>query len=383
MTKHEPRFAILDQIQHAWIRTSWRGLSVALGIVAISVAHYITSAHSTIFHEVFKRLYYVPIVVAAVTAGARGGLAASAFSTLLYLPHIALRWHAWPVLDVEQYGEVLIFNVVAIVTGALADRVHAERDRSRDAVRELQNAYAALEARNEERLRIDRLVTIGRIASGIAHEIRNPLGGLLGSLEILEPEFPRAHPKAEFFDIAKREISRLQSVVTEFLEFAQPDPPSSHAVDVRVVVQAAARLARPTVTCRGVSIDVRVPQTAQTAQVDAEQVQRALLNLMLGGPPLLHGGRIGLTMEERDGRQQIRIDIDGAAPLPGLDDVFEPFRATAYNGGLSLATARRLIENQRGSVRAEVVAGRLSYLIDLPAATPHPDADLKRPEMTC
>ena len=124
----------------------WRlGLSVALSIVAISIAHYITSAHSTVLHEVFKRLYYLPIVVAAVTAGTRGGLAASALSSVLYLPHVVLRLHAWPLLDVEQYGEVLLFNVVAIVTGMLADRVRAERDCSQDAVARLQKAYATLE----------------------------------------------------------------------------------------------------------------------------------------------------------------------------------------------------------------------------------------------
>jgi len=211
-------------------------VAIAIAVVAISVLHYLTSLHSVVLHEVLKRLYYVPIVVAAVTWGFRGGLATSLFSTLLYMPHVVFQWHAWPVLEAEQYGEVLMFNVVAIAAGVLADRLHAERTLHRNSAAELRDAYAGLRAGNDERMRIDRLVTIGRIASGIAHEVRTPLAGLLGSLEILENEFTRAHPKAEFVAIAKRQITRLQEVVTEFLEFAQPAPPAVRPVDLRQLV---------------------------------------------------------------------------------------------------------------------------------------------------
>ncbi|MBI2829266.1 MAG: hypothetical protein HYX77_08365 [Acidobacteria bacterium] len=244
-------------------------------IIAISVLHYVTSFHSIVLHEVFKRLYYVPIVVAAVAAGSRGALAASLLSTLLYLPHVGLRWHAWPVIDVERYGEALMFNIVAIVTGVLADRLRAERNRSRDTATELRSAYAALQAKTEEHLRADRLVMVGRIASGIAHQIRTLLAGLSGCLEILGAEFPQPHPKAEFVDIAKQEISRLQRVVTDFLEFARPAPPTVDAVDLRLVAEATARLARPALARRHLDVDVQAPDTTFTVRVDAEQVQRA------------------------------------------------------------------------------------------------------------
>ena len=348
----------------------WGAFAIGIGIVAISATHYVTSFHSVVFHEVFKRLYYVPIVVAAITAGSRGGLAASLFSTLLYLPHVALRWHAWPLLEVEQYGEALMFNVVGIVAGALADRLHAERDRYQAAVSQLQKAYATVKARTEERLRVDRLVTVGRIASGIAHEIRSPLGGVLGCLEILEADFSRGHPKREFFVIAKREIGRLESVVTEFLEFAQPAPPTSQAVDLQLVVQAAVRLARPTLACRGIGMRVCAVDVTRTAHVDAEQVQRALLNMMLASAPLLREGNIVLTIEQRHETAQITIELEGTAALPPVAEVFEPFAANSHSHGLALATARRLIENQGGAVRAEIIGGRLRYLVDVPAPGP-------------
>lgn len=134
--------------------------------MSITVLHYITSLHSVLLHEVFQRLYYLPIVVAAVLFGSRTALATSILATVLYVPHIVLSWHAWPVLQVDQYGEVLLFNLVGLVTGALADRLRVERNRYRKAARDLARANEERLASTNERLRIDRLVTVGRLASG-------------------------------------------------------------------------------------------------------------------------------------------------------------------------------------------------------------------------
>lgn len=343
-------------------------LAIAGAVMAISVLHYVMSLHSVVLHEVLKRLYYVPIVVAAVMWGVRGGLATSVLSTLLYLPHVVFQWHAWPVLEAEQYGEVLMFNVVASVAGALADRLHAERTQHRDAAVELRDAYARLRAGSDERVRVDRLVTIGRIASGIAHEVRTPLAGLLGSLEILENEFTREHPKAEFVVIAKRQITRLQEVVTEFLEFAQPAPPAVRPVDLGQLVETTARLARITLARRGVSLDAPAPGTTVTANVDAEQVQRALLGLMLADTPSLRDGHIGITIANRGDAAQIAVELEGLTSVPAVGDLFEAFPTTACGHGLALATAGRLISNQHGAVTGEVIDGGLRYLIDLPLA---------------
>jgi signal transduction histidine kinase len=346
-------------------------VAVGVAVIAISGLHYLTSRHSFVLHEVFNRRYYVPIVIVAVTAGSRGGLAVSVLSTLLlYLPHVTLQWHAWPIVEAEQYGEMLMFNVLAVVTGVLADRLRAERQRYHDAAAELREADAKVRAGYDERLRVDRLVTIGRIASGIAHEVRSPLGGLLGSLEILGAEFRQGHPKAEFVEVAKREIARLQRVVTDFLEFAQPTPPTVQVADLPMTAEAAARLARPALACRGVSVDVRAIDAAVTANVDAEQVQRALLGIMLADAAALRDGRFVLTIQRHGEMGEITIELEGATSLPAVDEIFEPFPASGRGHGLALATAARLIENQRGAVRAEIVEGRLRYVVDLPMSKP-------------
>lgn len=356
----------------------WRGalnpalapLGLMAAVLAISLLHYGTSVHSTLLHEIFKRLYYVPIVIAAVAYGAKGGVSTAMLASLLYLPHILIDWQGWPVFAVEQYGELILFNVVALLTGFLADRLRAERNRYREAAAELQEAYCHLKARTDERLRIDRLVTVGRIAAGIAHEIRNPLGGLLGCIEILESEFPRSHPKWEFFAIARKEMRRLDAVVSEFLEFTEPAPPSSRAINLNEVVLSAARLARPSLVGRAVTIDLQTSPAALFAAADAEQVQRAVLNVILAATSELREARVDLNVVQEGDRPAIVIDIHGAEATFAVADVFDPFPPSGRGHGLALATARRLVENQHGALRAERITGALEFVMELRAASP-------------
>lgn len=356
-----------------WRRVLYAGiapLAIVAAITAISVLHYVTAIHSIVLHEIFKRLYYVPIVVAAVSYGMKGGVATSIFASLLYLPHVMMHWHGWPVSLTEQYGEITLFNIVAASTGALADRLRAERNRYRQAATELQEAYGYLKAQVEERLRIDRLVTLGRVASGMAHEIRNPLGGVLGCLEILESDFPCSHPKREFFTLARREVRRLDGVVTEFLDFAQPVPPTSRAIDLNALVDSVARLVRPSLVERGGTIRLQPAPVAVIGAGDAEQVQRAVLNVVLTGTSELGGGHIDITVAQTQDRPSIVMSVRGAIGDLAIADVFDPFPSSWRGHGLALATARRLIENQHGCLEAERIAEGVRFVLTLPAVSP-------------
>lgn len=348
----------------------WHGpAAIAASVALISLLHYSVSVHIAILHEIFKRLYYVPVVAAAVIYGVRGGLATSVFASLLYLPHIVVAWRAWPIVELNQYGELVLFNVVAIITGVLADRLRAERDRYQQAAAELQTAYTDLEAHAEERLRVDRLVTIGRLASGVAHEIRNPLGGLLGCLEILQIDFPQAHPKHEFLTIARKEVTRLDGVVTGFLEFAQPPPPSRRAFDLCELVRSTGRLARSTLACRRVELAVELGRGPIVVEADPEQLQRALVNIVLETASFVNGARLQLAVDVEQDRAHVAVEIDGLdAPADLAAQLFEPYSSADGRRGLALATARRLVENQGGTVDAKVVAGALRCTVVLPAS---------------
>ena len=344
-------------------------LLIVAGVVLISWLHYVTSYRSIGWHEVFQRLYYVPIVVASISYGARSGIAVAALAGALFLPHVFMEWHAWPVFELDQYAEVLVFTIIAAVTGVLADRLRAERDQSRRMCDELASAYRQLEASIEERLRADRLLTTGRLASGMAHEIRNPLAGLLGSLEILSSPTLDAVDRSEFLGIARDQIARLNGVVTDFLEFAEPARPTTLPIDLRTVIDATIRVATPSLLLKEVTIQCEndVPGPLR-ARGDANQLERALLNLLLDEscvPERTHL-RIGISQAGPVGRIWIESELASSDSTSDVGNLFEPFAAPKTHGGLSLAIARRLIENQGGSIRAETLAGHRRCVIELP-----------------
>lgn len=185
---------------------AWTTAGIVASVLVISGLHYLASMHAVLLHEILKRLYYVPIVIGAVHYGAQGGLATSLFSSALYLPHIVMSWSRWPVFEVGHYGEIVLFNVVGAVTGIMADRLRSERNRYRQASEQLEAAYEQLEAGTDERIKAERMATVGRVAAGVAHEIRTPLSAILGCFEILAGDYPAGHPKLQFIEILKKEI---------------------------------------------------------------------------------------------------------------------------------------------------------------------------------
>ncbi len=346
-------------------------LILVASVAAISLLHYASNPHWLAMHELLKRAYYVPIVIAATLYGVTGGVATSILATVLYLPHIAMGDQGWPT-EFGQYAEVVLFNTVALVTGLLADRLRAERNRYQTAADELQRAYLALKAHTDERIRIDRWVTVGRLAAGAAHEIRNPLAGLLGALEILESEFPPGHPKAGFIELAKTDVRRLENVVSTFLEFAQPAPPVSQDVGVGAILDAACRLTAPSLLARGVSVSIERPDEELFVHVDGEQCERALVEVLLEAAGSMRFGIIGIAIGHRNGRARVQIDVATSKWSPeSIHHMFEPFAGDGLNAGLALAVAKRLVENQHGTISAEQAAGGVRIVIDLPLVDRH------------
>jgi two-component system sensor histidine kinase HydH len=342
--------------------------SIAASVLVISVLHYLASTHTILVHEILRRLYYVPIVIAAIRYSIQGGVATSLLASALYLPHIVLSWSAWPVFEVGQYGEVVLFNVVGAVTGIMADRLRAERNRYRRTSEGLERAYDQLKTSMDERVSAERMATLGRIAAGMAHEIRTPLGAILGCFEILSTDCPPDHPKHEFLVILKKEIARAESVVAAFLDFAQPALPSFQCIDLNDLVRGAARFVTPTLAERAAGpIDVELSSHSVPITADAHQLQRALIELLLVGSSLAPQGSMKLSTATQNSTATVRLVAEGVAQ--GLHgDLFEPFGVGDVPCGLTLPLVRRLIENQGGTVMATQQDRRLEFVIDLPTS---------------
>lgn len=113
-----------------WSKTRWNMVTVALALLVITLLHYLTNARFLTYHSFYRSLYYVPIMIAAVIWGRRGGLATSLATTAVYLPYVLFLAEPVPGRLVDTLLEILLFNVVALVTGSLAD---AQRHRQQQA----------------------------------------------------------------------------------------------------------------------------------------------------------------------------------------------------------------------------------------------------------
>src|SRR6516225_11717770 len=108
-------------------QTVRRAVVVIAGIAIATALHYLTSPSLILWHELFQRLYYLPIIYAAIFFGWRGGLFASVCSALCYIPHILMAWHHMPEYAMNQYAEIIVFFLVGTVTGILADQGRRQR----------------------------------------------------------------------------------------------------------------------------------------------------------------------------------------------------------------------------------------------------------------
>ena len=218
------------------------------------------------------------------------------------------------------------------------------------------------EARKQEReARIQqRLAAVGEMAAGIAHEIRNPLASMAGSIQILRQELPLSTDQSQLMDIVLRESERLNETIHSFLAFARPQRQSSAPVDVRRVVTDAARLLENSseLTERH-QIAVDVPGDAVWLDADEGQLRQIVWNLATNGLRAMPaGGRLTLAIASRHadgprGREVLlSVQDEGTGIAPeDLDGIFQPFRGAFSRGtGLGLSIVRRIIAEYGGEI---------------------------------
>lgn len=329
---------------------------ILLSILLISILHYATSTDYRILHEIYQRIYYIPIILAAFAYGPVGGIAASLLATVLYAIHIQRDWSALPVYSFNQYAEILVFNVIALVVGLLSRREKRQRRQLEKTSAELVEAYDRLQKTFEKLKRADRMAALGQISAGIAHEIRNPLGSIKGSVEILDPEIPPDHPKREFVAIIKEETARLNAIVNEVLKFARPLKPSVGPVSINELIESTLILFRKHAEYSKVELSTSLNQKLPTMRLDPSQMRQVLLNVILNAAQAMkEGGRLTITsgIGEND---SIAIEISDTGPGvedQNLDRIFDPFFTTKTQGtGLGLSISHQLVANHGGTITA-------------------------------
>jgi signal transduction histidine kinase len=220
------------------------------------------------------------------------------------------------------------------------------------------------------------LAAMGRMAAGIAHEIRNPLGIIKATAGRLRKVYDDPARPDERFGYIDEEVDRLNGILTGYLQFARDEPPQLQSLDLVPLVERGVRLARPELETVGVEVALDLPHECRI-HGDPQRLQQVILNVVLNAVQAMpQGGRLHVHLQEVDGTVRLGFTDSG----PGFDPavmarLFEPFVTTKEKGsGLGLAVARRIVVEHSGSIRVgDAPGGGARVEIQMPVET-KPDA---------
>lgn len=332
-------------------------LIICVGLCSVSIGHYVISPENVRLHEVLQRAYYLPIVFAALWYGSPGGLLTAGLGAVLYVPHILVAWGSQPNYQFNQYWEVALFFAFGGLTGVLSDRQRKQKTELQNTADHLSKAHAELQKSFESLRRAERLSAIGTLSAALAHEIRSPLSAMDGAIEILSRPQLSSERRSEFTEVLKREVSRLNSLLYQFLEFAQPRPPVRRRTDIQDLMSEVCKLISELATAKRIHLirpetEVRFPKI----DTDPDQIKEVMLNLVMNACEAMpDGGKVEILLESKSEQITVAIRDQGVGVSEqDLQRIFDPFYTTKSDGtGLGLSIAQRIMEQHGGRIEVE------------------------------
>ena len=344
----------------------WRVAVLAVTVLVVGLLHLVTPSSHIFWHTFYRRVSYLPIVVGGIWFGLRGGLGFSLLATVAFIPHLWRFGGQSAAVFLNEALEIPLYLGAGLLVGWIADREARLRRRYQEMSRELEKSYERLHRESamlielEEQLAQSRKMSaLGELSASIAHEIKNPLASIRGTVEIIADEFGPAHPKRRFADILLKETERLAAAVNNVLSYARRgrgEHGGERLEELAAVVERTVALAAAEAGRKRARIESFVaPETAATP-VPADRLGQVLLNLLINACEAVgQGGYIRVKSWLEQGGLRLEVADDGPGiPEEIKKDVFRPFKSGRPGGtGLGLAISARMVSACGG----ELVAG--------------------------
>jgi len=294
--------------------------------------------------------YALTCLAGAVLIGSRGAGYAAALGVAAYALLCAAFGFQWirPPHDqiaasyATRGGDLvypLLLNALGITVVALLAGYLAER---------LRLTGGALEEATQRALDAERLAVLGRVAAGLAHEIRNPLGSIRGSVEMLREAPALTDEDRRLCDIIQRESLRLNALVGDMMDLAKPKPPRAEAVDVAALARDVVSLAgRSSERAEDVKVVYAGPAGLVMGRCDAAQMRQVVWNLVRNAIQASSAGStVTVRVAPHGAEVLLSVDDEGAGIAPEeLDRIFEAFYTTRSHGaGIGLAVVKRIMD---------------------------------------
>jgi two-component system, NtrC family, sensor kinase len=312
-----------------------------------------------------------------MVAGA-GAVAICAVS-ILALAHFVQR----PMIELqEKIAQVSEGNLeVAVSFSNRNDEIGDLGRNFNDMMQRLRDSQQEIELLHRTQMsRAEHLATLGELAAGLAHEIRNPLAGIAGVMEIIGRDLPATSPARAVVKDVRLEVAQINRILTDLLQTARPHPPQMFRSNLNTTVEHAVMLARQQVLSKPIKIELQQATDLADVEHDSDQIHQVLLNLLLNAVQAIDGeGIIRVDIGSRGDCATVDVSDGGRGIAPRhLQNIFRPFFTTKGNGtGLGLSLARRIVEEHQGRIEVSSVEGKGSkFTVLLPFQMPATDSAL-------
>jgi signal transduction histidine kinase len=307
------------------------------------------SEHGGFMHAIHGRLCYIPIILSAIWFGIKGGVGSALLITLFILPYPKIRGIEDSVMLVNEYTEMIFYVGIGLMAGIFTEQQWRERRKREELLEEL--------------VVKERLSSLGQMAAGLAHEIKNPLGSIQGATEILSDDVSDDPRKREIFEVLSKETKRLDRVVNHFLSFARPRPLQLSSGQINDVITAAVSQVELESGASGIAIVPELSGGMPVIDFDAEQIHQVLLNVILNAVAASpDAGRVRVRSAHRPDAVEIAVSDDGAGIEEGnLQRIFDPFFTTKDSGtGLGLSISHTIVHDHDGHIEVQSSTGPTS-----------------------
>jgi signal transduction histidine kinase len=315
-------------------------------------------------------IYFLPVVSAAIYFETLGALVWTTVASLAYLSLLIPALQEDVDLTPEGKGilaiRVLFFYVAAILVNRFAVENRRQVHRLEDLSEKLEETNRQLRRAEAEARRAERLAALGQLSAGLAHEIRNPLGVIKGSADMLSRKVAGAEPLiAELAGYISSEVNRLNALVVRFLDFARPSKLELRPERLTEIVDRA--LAAATASCpdAGVKIERQYAANLPDVPADPQLCEQVFVNLITNAlqamqaqdAPLERKLRLSIAAETSNGEPGVGVIVEDSGPgvpLELREQIFNPFFTSKKEGvGLGLSIVAKIVDDHRGTIRLE------------------------------
>lgn len=357
--------------RRTWLRWQWKAITPIVGVLLLGLI-----AFQTIVVALDIPSGHWIVMVAAA------GALAICFVTLLALLVLIAR----PLDELKKIIRRVRGGDLTARVGFAAknDDVGQLGRQFNEMIQELAENRAEIERLHQlEMARAEHLATIGELAAGLAHEIRNPLAGIAGVVEVMGKELPAQSSSRGVLPEVQDEIKHIQSILNDLLAYARPRPPDYHPADLNATIEQAVLLARQQVRTKPIEILFEPCRELPRIMHDPVQIQQVVLNLLLNGIQAIpNQGKIEVAMRREGESAVVRITDSGKGiSRDSLAKIFKPFFTTRKEGtGLGLPLAKGIVESHQGRIEVTSDPGHgAQFEVWLPIARASASMQMLRP----